>query len=210
MFDLSDSGMRLRCIDPPWDAREAAFSFTNNPQEYQAFTLMRLGVPERPCGTTWCKNSQQYTTPPSIPQTPTPSYRHSTTPSTISPPQSCATPPPSSHPRLSRSNLPASPYPSTNTTPSSSSLAIPPWRTFDDLEGVLGLAETWRAKGAMDVMRGALTALVFLREPLRVYAIATWFGWDEEAELASKHTLELSLHEEQHHEAPGRSRHVHW
>ncbi|KAK0462132.1 hypothetical protein IW261DRAFT_1348480, partial [Armillaria novae-zelandiae] len=79
-----------------------------------------------------------------------------------------------------------------------SSLAIAPWRTFDDLEGVLSLAETWGAKGAVDVVRGALTAPVFLREPLRVYVIATRFGWDEEAELASRHTLELSLHEEQH------------
>ncbi|KAK0185330.1 hypothetical protein F5146DRAFT_1125283 [Armillaria mellea] len=30
---------------------------------------------------------------------------------------------------------------------------------------------------------------------------ATRFGWEEEAELASKHTLSLSLHEEQHQEA---------
>ncbi|KAK0218530.1 hypothetical protein EDD85DRAFT_990213 [Armillaria nabsnona] len=57
-----------------------------------------------------------------------------------------------------------------------SGLAIPPWRTFDDLEGVLGLAETWGTR-------------------------ATRFGWEEEAELASKHTLSLFLHEEQHQEA---------
>ncbi|KAK0479841.1 hypothetical protein EDD18DRAFT_1113773 [Armillaria luteobubalina] len=50
-----------------------------------------------------------------------------------------------------------------------SGLAIPPWCTFDDLEGVLSLAGT--------------------------------FGWDEEAELASRHTLDLSLHQEQHQEA---------
>ncbi|KAK0185340.1 hypothetical protein F5146DRAFT_1144540 [Armillaria mellea] len=56
-----------------------------------------------------------------------------------------------------------------------SGLAILPWRTFDDLEGVLSLAETWGARGAVDV--------------------------EEEAELASKHTLSLSLHEEQHEEA---------
>ncbi|KAK0467617.1 hypothetical protein IW261DRAFT_1680158 [Armillaria novae-zelandiae] len=79
-------------------------------------------------------------------------------------------------------------------------LRIPPWRTFDDLEGVLSLAETWGARGAVDVARASITAPVFMREPLRVYAIATRFGWDEEAELASKHTLELSLHEEQHQE----------
>ncbi|KAK0466614.1 hypothetical protein IW261DRAFT_1683522 [Armillaria novae-zelandiae] len=82
-----------------------------------------------------------------------------------------------------------------------SGLAIPPWRTFDDLEGVLGLAETWGARGAVDVVRASITAPIFLQEPLRVYAIATRFGWDEEAELASKNTHELSLHEEQHQEA---------
>ncbi|KAK0466621.1 hypothetical protein IW261DRAFT_1113704 [Armillaria novae-zelandiae] len=81
-----------------------------------------------------------------------------------------------------------------------SGLAIPPWRTFDDLEGALGLAETWGARGAVDVVCGAITAPVFLREPLRVYAIAARFGWGEEAELVSKHTLDLSLHEEQHQE----------
>ncbi|KAK0467611.1 hypothetical protein IW261DRAFT_1426467 [Armillaria novae-zelandiae] len=53
-----------------------------------------------------------------------------------------------------------------------SGLAIPPWCTFDDLEGVLGLAETWGAWGAVDV------------------AIAARFGWAEKAE-----------HEEQHQEA---------
>ncbi|KAK0466611.1 hypothetical protein IW261DRAFT_1613109 [Armillaria novae-zelandiae] len=57
-----------------------------------------------------------------------------------------------------------------------SGLTTPPWRTFDDLEGVLSLAETCGGR-------------------------PTRFGWDEEAELASKHTLELSLHEEQHQEA---------
>ncbi|KAK0185339.1 hypothetical protein F5146DRAFT_203138 [Armillaria mellea] len=82
-----------------------------------------------------------------------------------------------------------------------SGLAIPPWRTFDDLEGVLSLAETWGARGAVDVVRASIMAPMFLGEPLRVYGIATRFGWEEEAELASKHTLSLSLHEEQHQEA---------
>ncbi|KAK0479851.1 hypothetical protein EDD18DRAFT_1440591 [Armillaria luteobubalina] len=82
-----------------------------------------------------------------------------------------------------------------------SGLAIPQWHMFDDLEGVLNLAGTWGARGAVGIVHTSITALVFLMELLRVYAIATWFGWDEEAELASKHMLELSLHEEQHQEA---------
>ncbi|KAK0209336.1 hypothetical protein DFS33DRAFT_527004 [Desarmillaria ectypa] len=82
-----------------------------------------------------------------------------------------------------------------------SGLAIPPWHIFGELEGVLSLAQTWGAKGALDIIRASITAPVFLLEPLRVYAIATRFGWEEEARLASKHTLCLSLHEEQHQEA---------
>ncbi|KAK0485538.1 hypothetical protein EDD18DRAFT_699292 [Armillaria luteobubalina] len=82
-----------------------------------------------------------------------------------------------------------------------SGLAIPPWRTFNDLEGVLSLAGMWGARGAMDIVRASIVAPVFLKEPLRVYAIAARFEWEEEAELASKHTLYLSLHEEQHQEA---------
>ncbi|KAK0485534.1 hypothetical protein EDD18DRAFT_699095 [Armillaria luteobubalina] len=82
-----------------------------------------------------------------------------------------------------------------------SGLAIPPWRTFDDLKDVLNLAGTWGARGAVEIVRTAITAPVFLREPLRVYSTATRFGREEEAELASRYTLELSLHEEQHEEA---------
>ncbi|KAK0462138.1 hypothetical protein IW261DRAFT_1312067, partial [Armillaria novae-zelandiae] len=77
-----------------------------------------------------------------------------------------------------------------------SGLAIAPWCTFDNLEGVLSLAET----GAIDVVHASIAAPVFLREPLRVFAIAMQFGWDEEAELTLKHMLDLSLHEVQHQE----------
>ncbi|KAK0479836.1 hypothetical protein EDD18DRAFT_1113768 [Armillaria luteobubalina] len=82
-----------------------------------------------------------------------------------------------------------------------SGLAIPPWRTVDDLEGVLKLAGIWGARGVVDVVRASITTPMFLRGPPRVYAIATRFGWEEQAELASRHALELSLHEEQHQEA---------
>ncbi|KAK0491704.1 hypothetical protein EDD18DRAFT_1109457 [Armillaria luteobubalina] len=70
-----------------------------------------------------------------------------------------------------------------------SGLAIPPWRTFDDLEGELSLAGTWGARGAVDIVRIRQGCVIVAR-----------FGWEEEAELASRHTLELSLHEEQYQE----------
>ncbi|KAK0450532.1 uncharacterized protein EV420DRAFT_1228744, partial [Desarmillaria tabescens] len=61
-----------------------------------------------------------------------------------------------------------------------SGLAISPWHTFDELERVLSLAETWGARGVLDIVRASIIAPVFLQEPLRVCAIATRFGWKEE------------------------------
>ncbi|KAK0491698.1 hypothetical protein EDD18DRAFT_1109451 [Armillaria luteobubalina] len=70
-----------------------------------------------------------------------------------------------------------------------SGLAIPPWRTFDDLEGVLSLAGTWGVRGAVDVVRAHCAD------------VPEGAAGGEEAELASKYALELSLHEEQYQEA---------
>ncbi|PBK65359.1 hypothetical protein ARMSODRAFT_1022464 [Armillaria solidipes] len=60
------------------------------------------------------------------------------------------------------------------------------------LSGVLRLAEAWGARAVLDIFV-SITAPLFLREPLRVYAVVTRFRWEEEAEFASKHTLGLSL-----------------
>jgi hypothetical protein len=38
---------------------------------------------------------------------------------------------------------------------------------------------------------------MFLSEPLRLYAIATKFGWDEEARIAATQTLSLDLYDEE-------------
>ncbi|KAK0218485.1 hypothetical protein EDD85DRAFT_866743 [Armillaria nabsnona] len=67
-------------------------------------------------------------------------------------------------------------------------LAVPPWCTFDDFEGVLSLAETLGWKGALDIVRASIAAPAFVRQRLRVYALATRFVWEVEAEFASKHT----------------------
>ncbi|PBK84448.1 hypothetical protein ARMGADRAFT_609529 [Armillaria gallica] len=69
-----------------------------------------------------------------------------------------------------------------------SGLAVPPWRTFDHFEGVLSLAETWGWKGALSIVRASIAAPAFIRERLLVYALATRFVWEDEAEFASKHT----------------------
>lgn len=79
-----------------------------------------------------------------------------------------------------------------------SGLEIPRWESFDQLEDVLVLVEKWDAQGPLSTIRSAITAPLFLSEPLRLYAIATGFGWDDEARLASKHTLALCLYDAQH------------
>ncbi|RDB18928.1 hypothetical protein Hypma_014379 [Hypsizygus marmoreus] len=79
-----------------------------------------------------------------------------------------------------------------------SGLETPKWESFDELEAVISLAEKWDAPGPLSIIRSAITAPVFLTEPLRLYVLATRFGWDEEARLASTYTLTLALYDETH------------
>jgi hypothetical protein len=80
-----------------------------------------------------------------------------------------------------------------------SGLTLPKWRSISDLTRVLTLAEKWDTPGPLSVMRSALTAQQFLQNhPLHCYSIATYFGWNEEAKIASTHTLTLDLHDSAH------------
>ncbi|KAJ8462412.1 hypothetical protein ONZ45_g9201 [Pleurotus djamor] len=79
-------------------------------------------------------------------------------------------------------------------------LSVPLWQSFEQVEGVSKLAEEWNAPGPLAAIRAAITTPLFLSNPLRLFAIATHFGWEEEAKLASKHTLALSLYDEQNQE----------
>ena len=47
------------------------------------------------------------------------------------------------------------------------------------------------------MLLGALTASMFLADPLRLHAITTRLGWEEETRLASTHTLTLDLYQEE-------------
>ncbi|KAJ7509489.1 hypothetical protein B0H11DRAFT_1702470 [Mycena galericulata] len=86
-----------------------------------------------------------------------------------------------------------------------SGLAPPaPLRDFAAAEDALALAERWDAPGAIARVRDALTGPDFLAEPLRLYAVAVRFGWAEEARVASRGTLALSLYDAAHREALGR------
>ncbi|KAF5378098.1 hypothetical protein D9615_007501 [Tricholomella constricta] len=79
-----------------------------------------------------------------------------------------------------------------------SGLETPKWESFDEIEAVASLAEKWNAPGPISVIRSAITAPHLLLESIRLYAIATHFGWEEEAKLASTFTLTLSLYDERH------------
>ncbi|KAJ7727998.1 hypothetical protein DFH07DRAFT_945809 [Mycena maculata] len=65
-------------------------------------------------------------------------------------------------------------------------------------EDALALAERWDAPGAVARVRDALTGPAFLAEPLRLYAHAVRFGWEEEARVAARATLALSLYDDAH------------
>ncbi|KAF8803233.1 hypothetical protein BYT27DRAFT_7110308 [Phlegmacium glaucopus] len=73
-------------------------------------------------------------------------------------------------------------------------LPIPPWKSLSELERLLSLAEKWDMPGPMTITRSALSSFRFLHEdPLRCYALARRYGWNEEAKLASTHTLGLDI-----------------
>jgi hypothetical protein len=77
-------------------------------------------------------------------------------------------------------------------------LETPKWESFDQLEGAITLADKWDAPGPLSIIRSAITAPSFLADPLRLYVLATHCGWQEEAKIASTHTLMLSLYDDIH------------
>jgi len=79
-----------------------------------------------------------------------------------------------------------------------SGLETPKWESFDEVDDVLSLVENWDTPGPLAIIRSAITSPLFLADPLRLYVIATHFEWEEEAKLASKYTLSLSLHDDEY------------
>ncbi|KAG7447948.1 uncharacterized protein BT62DRAFT_1074481 [Guyanagaster necrorhizus] len=71
--------------------------------------------------------------------------------------------------------------------------SISSW-SYDDLERILTLAENWDAQGPISFIRGAVSCPRFTEtDPLRFYAIAAHFGWEEEMRLAAKFTLRIDM-----------------
>ncbi|KAF8220736.1 hypothetical protein L208DRAFT_1332090 [Tricholoma matsutake] len=80
-----------------------------------------------------------------------------------------------------------------------------PWQSYDAIERVLFVAEKWDTPGPVAYIRDVLMAPRFLNsDPLRVYALAKHFGWDNEARIAATLTLKLDLHDEAYRETLNR------
>ncbi len=84
------------------------------------------------------------------------------------------------------------------------------WDSIDDVDDAATLAQRWDAPGPLCIIRSGITAPMFLADPLRLYAIATRLGWDDEARMASTQTLSLDLYDEEYRPALERisSRHL--
>lgn len=72
-------------------------------------------------------------------------------------------------------------------------LEIPRWASFDEVEAVIELMEKWDTPGPLSIVRSAITAPLFAREPLRVYVLTTHFGWTEETAEVLVSSLRLDL-----------------
>ncbi|KAI0329183.1 hypothetical protein GY45DRAFT_1435582 [Cubamyces sp. BRFM 1775] len=73
-------------------------------------------------------------------------------------------------------------------------LPVPKLDSYDVIEPILHAAEKYDMPGPMSIVRALVMTPPLLAEPLRLYAIACRYGWQDEAMLASRYTLTLNLH----------------
>lgn len=81
-----------------------------------------------------------------------------------------------------------------------SGLPVEKWESLDVMENVLTAAQKYDMPGPLQTIRSAVASpsCVFLDQPLRLYAIAVRYQWEEEARVASTNTLHLSIHDKEH------------
>lgn len=75
-----------------------------------------------------------------------------------------------------------------------SGLPIAQWESFDHLESILQAAEKYDMAGPFSMVRSAITSPLLPPDPLRMYAIAARYEWEEEAKIASTLSLALPIH----------------
>lgn len=70
----------------------------------------------------------------------------------------------------------------------------PPVETLDEISSLLGAATKYDMTAAIDVLRRLLVAPQYVQaSPTRVYAIASRYDLEEEAKIASRHTLGIDV-----------------
>jgi len=79
-----------------------------------------------------------------------------------------------------------------------SGFEIPEWKSFDEVEDLLAAAYKYDMRGPLATARTMCIGPFFVESPLRLYAIAACYGWEKEAKLASKLSLGISIHDEDH------------
>lgn len=72
------------------------------------------------------------------------------------------------------------------------------WESLDELEDVLAAAQKYDMPGPQLAIRSVIRSGIFLKTPLRLYAIAACYGWEEEAKIASKLSLDMSIYDDEH------------
>ncbi|TDL22607.1 hypothetical protein BD410DRAFT_748353 [Rickenella mellea] len=65
--------------------------------------------------------------------------------------------------------------------------------TFDDASALLHAAEKYEAPGVTAFVRACMGAPRFLAEPLRLFAVACRYSWEEEAAAALRLTLDIDI-----------------
>ncbi|KAF7975064.1 hypothetical protein HWV62_16132 [Athelia sp. TMB] len=69
--------------------------------------------------------------------------------------------------------------------------------TYDMVDALLYAAEKYDMPGPVSIIRMSVMTPSLLNQPLRLYAVACRYGWEEEAKFASGETLVLNLYSEE-------------
>ncbi|KAG2130701.1 hypothetical protein DEU56DRAFT_740536 [Suillus clintonianus] len=79
-----------------------------------------------------------------------------------------------------------------------SGMEVPQWDSLDKLEHVLHAAEKYDMPGPISTIRSAITAPRFMEDPLRVYAIAARYQWEEALQPAAEGCFAIAIHHQQY------------
>jgi len=77
-------------------------------------------------------------------------------------------------------------------------LPIKPLTSYDHVDELLFAAEKYDMPGPVSLIRILVMSPPLLDQPLRLYAAATRFGWEEEAKHASTQSLALNIYAPEH------------